>query len=125
MVVGSMTMIKSQSMRGVSLKAWRLVLLAMKFATAPPRMVMFDSATDCVAVKPAQKSAAQQRTAGYSCCSKLRVGGGFMRREKRATGPTAQLQHCFMVSCCERAWPVDMIPTRQLLANILLAVVKA
>ena len=53
MVAGSITTIKSQSMRGLSMKWCRLPTLMAKFAMEPPTMVMLLRATAMLVLKPA------------------------------------------------------------------------
>ena len=53
MVAGSITTIKSQSMRGLSRKWCRLPTLMAKFAIEPPIMVMLLRATAMLVLKPA------------------------------------------------------------------------
>ena len=53
MVVGSMTRMSSQSMRGLSKYSCRRPTLNRKFDIAPPTIVIFDSATAVSVLNPA------------------------------------------------------------------------
>jgi len=55
MVDGSMTNMRSQSIRGLGLKEWRRLMLKKRLATAPPTMVKLERATAYFAGKPAKK----------------------------------------------------------------------
>ncbi len=54
MVDGSMTSMRSQSIRGLGLKEWRRLMLKKRLATAPPTMVKLERATAYFAEKPAK-----------------------------------------------------------------------
>ena len=55
MVDGSITSMRSQSIRGLGLKEWRRLILKMRLATAPPTMVKLERATAYFAGKPATR----------------------------------------------------------------------
>ena len=70
MVDGSMTNMRSQSIRGLGLKEWRRLMLKKRLATAPPTMVKLERATAYFAGKPAKN---REGLASCKLCSAIKL----------------------------------------------------
>lgn len=68
MVHGSITRMRSQSIRGLLLNEWRLPILKNKLAHAPPTIVKLERATADFAGKSANNQSAAQRQSHLAHC---------------------------------------------------------
>ena len=75
MVHGSITSMRSQSIRGLLLNEWRLPMLKTKLAHAPPTIVKLERATADFAGKSARNQLAAQRQSQLAQCD-ARVPSG-------------------------------------------------